>query len=242
VTLTDNGWADSARAWIDHVDGENAKRRLLLDPVMLRLSGDVSGLRVLDAGCGEGRFSRMLAERGADVAGVDVTREMAIEAARRAGSGQSYAIAMAERLPLADETFDVAVSYVMLVDVIDYRGAIAEMARVLRPGGRIVVANVGFVSASPGWERDADGRRLYHRIDRYLEERPFDIDSSGIRITNWHRPLSAYMRAYLSQGLLLREFLEPAPETDDLRDDPATEDWYRVPDFNVMLWEKPHGG
>jgi SAM-dependent methyltransferase len=241
VTLIDNGWADSARAWIDHVDGSDTRRRLLLDPVMLRLCGDVAGLRVLDAGCGEGRFSRMLAERGATVAGVDATPEMAAEAARRAGSGQSYAIAMAERLPLADETFDVAVSYVMLVDVIDYRGAIAEMARVLRPGGRIVVANVGFVSASPGWERDADGRRLYHRIDRYLEERPFDIDRSDIRITNWHRPLSAYMRAYLSQGLLLREFLEPAPETDDLRDDPATEDWYRVPDFNVMLWEKPRG-
>lgn len=46
------------------------------------------------------------------------------------------------------------------------------------------------------------------------------------------------MQAYLAAGLTLREFHEPVPETDDLRDHPDSEDWYRVPLFNVMKWQK----
>jgi hypothetical protein len=47
------------------------------------------------------------------------------------------------------------------------------------------------------------------------------------------------MEAYLQAGLTLRAFREPVPEDQSLRDDPRFEDWYRVPLFNVMLWEKP---
>jgi len=109
---------------------------------------------------------------------------------------------------------------------------------VLRPGASLVVANVGFVSASYGWERDAEGRRLHHKVDRYVEEWPQVFEWAGMRIVNWHRPLNAYMQAYLGAGLTLREFLEPVPADDSLRDDPRYEDWYRVPQFTVMLWQK----
>lgn len=68
-------WARIVRA------GQDPHREQILDPAMLALLGDVAGLRVLDAGCGEGRFSRMLAERGARVVGVDVSARM-VELAR----------------------------------------------------------------------------------------------------------------------------------------------------------------
>lgn len=61
---------------------------------------------------------------------------------------------------------------------------------------------------------------------------------AGIRIVNWHRPLSAYMDAYLSAGLVLRDFLEPVPADQSLRDDAYCEDWFRVPEFTVMGWER----
>jgi hypothetical protein len=112
------------------------------------------------------------------------------------------------------------------------------MARVLRPGGSIVVANLGFVTASYGRERDAEGRRLYHKVDRYAEEWSQVFEWCGVRIRNWHRPLSAYMQAYLGAGLTLSEFLEPVPADNRLRDDPYFEDWYRVPLFTVMKWQK----
>jgi 2-polyprenyl-3-methyl-5-hydroxy-6-metoxy-1,4-benzoquinol methylase len=234
--LRGNGWDESARAYIDFIDRGESSREALVDEHMLRLCGDVRGLRTLDVGCGEGRFVRMLADRGADSTGIDATGEMVRTAVSR--GPQPLALADAARLPFRDARFDLVISYIVLVDVEDWCSAIAEMARVLRPGGSIVVANVGFVTASYGWERDADGRRLYHKVDRYAEEWSQVWEWSGIRVRNWHRPLSAYMQAYLGAGLTLREFLEPVPQDDSLRDDTEFEDWYRIPQFTVMKWQK----
>ena len=86
---------------------------------------------------------------------------------------------------------------------------------------------------------DEGGNRLYHRLDRYAEEWSRTFDWVGIRIVNWHRPLSAYMSAYLRAGLILREFLEPVPVDRSLQLHPDFEDWFRVPLFNVMKWQKP---
>lgn len=235
---TVRSWQDSAAAYIALQDAGDPNRTLLLDPVMLDLCGDVRGQRMLDIGCGEGRFCRMLAGRGARAIGIDVTTDMAQTARTRGSAHDAYTLASAEGLPFTDATFDLAVSYVTLVDIVDYASAIREAARVLRPGGRFVVANLNFVTASQGWLRDADGKRLYHRVDRYADEFPLVLEWAGMRIVNWHRPLANYMAAFLSSGLILRDFLTPVPKDQSLRDDPWFEDWFRVPLFNVMLWEK----
>lgn len=232
------GWAGSARAYIDFQDRGDANRTLLLDPVMLEQCGDVRNLDVLDVGCGEGRFCRMLSERAARVAGIDPTSALIGEAHAR-GGGETYVAGVAEMLPFGDESFDLVVSYVTLVDIVEYRAAIRECARVLRPGGHLVAANLGFVTASAGWQRDADGRRLHHAVDRYADEFPQVYEWAGMRIVNWHRPLSAYMQAYLGAGLELRAFLEPVPADESLRDLNWAEDWFRVPLFTVMNWQKP---
>ncbi|HEX6029833.1 MAG TPA: class I SAM-dependent methyltransferase [Tepidiformaceae bacterium] len=236
--MDDGGWAASADAFIQLIDQGAPERRLLLDPVMLRLCGDVAGRRVLDDGCGEGRFSRMLASAGADVVALDRTTTM-VRAARARRCGPEHVVrGTGDCLPLNDASFDLVVSYIVLVDIPDFRAAIREMARVLRPGGRAVVANLSFMSVNTGWVRDEAGRRLHYSMDNYLEERPIQLEWAGVRITNWHRPLSAYMAAFLGAGLRLVEFLEPMPHDDSLRDDPRFEDWYRLPNFVVMAWEK----
>lgn len=241
--MDDGGWTDSARAWIDLID-DDPNRKILLDPVMLAMCGDVHGKRTLDVGCGEGRFCRMLAERGAATAGIDPTPGLIAEAQARGPSG-AYVRAMAEQLPFADAAFDLVITYITLVDIAGYREAIAEMARVLAPGGSLVAANLGFVTATPAvagespWVRDADGKRVHYRIDRYAEEFASRLTWAGIDITNWHRPQSAYMQAYLGAGLLLRDYREPVPEDESLRQHDAYEAWFRVPLFNVMRWQRP---
>jgi SAM-dependent methyltransferase len=234
---TDNGWEKSSGPWIRLMEGGDPNRVLLLDGIMLGLCGEVRGRDVLDVGCGEGRFCRMLATKGARTVGVDPTPSLILEARRLQPTAVFYE-AKAEALPVANASVDLVVSYVALVDIPDFRAAIIEMRRVLRPGGRCVVANInGFVSASTRlWARDDDGNKLHWTLDNYMVERRDRIEWAGISITNWHRPLSAYMQAFLSAGFLLEHFDEPVPKAETLARHPRMKDYNRLPHFCTMVW------
>jgi 2-polyprenyl-3-methyl-5-hydroxy-6-metoxy-1,4-benzoquinol methylase len=111
-------------------------------PGLLELLGPVDGRRVLDAGCGEGYLARALAARGAQVTGIDLSPRL-IELARRKdpGGGIRYLVADLSRpLPESAGSFDAVASYLVLNDVRDYRGFVATLATVLKPGGRLALA------------------------------------------------------------------------------------------------------
>jgi SAM-dependent methyltransferase len=205
---------------------------------MLREAGEVFGKVVLDMGCGEGRFCRMLRERGAAAVGLDPTPFLIETAHRRDPSGH-YLRASGECLPLRDASFDLVVSYLTLVDIPDYRSAIREMARVTKPGGKLLIANLNnFASTSTGWYRNEEGEKLHYPVDHYMEERPLWLEWKDIRIVNWHRPLSAYMECFLGAGLRLERYLEPVPPPEAIAQRPDLAEDVRVPVFNVMVWSK----
>lgn len=100
---------------------------------------DFSGLRLLDLGCGSGVFSSLLAERGGSVTAVDLTEaavRMARETADRTGASVAIARMDAEKLAFGDGTFDFVYSWGVLHHTGDMESAVAEAARVLKPGGR----------------------------------------------------------------------------------------------------------
>jgi SAM-dependent methyltransferase len=237
-----NGWESSAQAWIDSM-GERGERgdwgrEHVLDPVMLERVGSGRFGNALDVGCGEGRFCRMLKAAGVRATGIDPTVQL-LETARQRDPGGDYRFGRAEQLEFAASSFDLVISYITLIDIKDFRTAIREMARVLKPGGSLLIANLtGFTSAcaSQGWVKDAEGRSLHFPVDRYLEEFPFWFEWSSIRIENWHRPLSAYMSAFLEYGLHLRFFSEPGPVSGP---EAQQERFRRVPWFVVMEWQRP---
>jgi SAM-dependent methyltransferase len=240
MSAVDNGWPSSASAWIAEM-GEHGDfaRRYVLDPVMLPRALARSPTNVLDVGCGEGRFCRMLTRHGVDVVGVDPTADLIATARARARSGV-YLRASAERLPFGDATFDLVVSYLSLIDIPDIQSGISEMARVLKPGGALLIANLTSFNTAcgdQGWIKGEDGGRLHYPIDHYLEERAMWIAYRGIRIVNHHRPMSTYVRTLLAAGLVLTYFDEPAP----VADAPASRaaGYCRVPWFLVMEWTKP---
>ncbi len=210
-----NGWDDSANAWVEAM-GEHGDwgREHVLDPAMLERVDQGRYQRALDVGCGEGRFCRLLSARGIETHGFDPTKAL-IETARTRDPQGRYQVAQAERLPFEAASFDLVVSYLTLIDITDFRAALAEMTRVLGPGGTLLIANLNsFVSAQPhGWIRDEEERYLHYAVDRYMEEFPEWVDFSGIRIKNWHRPFSAYMKELLGQGLALTFFDEPLPRS-----------------------------
>jgi SAM-dependent methyltransferase len=237
-----NGWESSAQAWIESM-GEGGERgdwgrQHVLDPVMMARVGQGRFASALDVGCGEGRFCRMLEAAGVRATGIDPTRQLLELAGARDPSGD-YRLGRAEQLDFADASFDLAVSYITLVDIADFRAAIREIARVLRPGGSLLMANLtGFTSAccDQGWVRGANGEYLHYPVDNYLREYPLWVEWSGIRIQNWHRPLAAYMTALLEAGLILKFFAEPGPVSGEpLHQERAR----RVPWFVVMEWQRP---
>jgi SAM-dependent methyltransferase len=235
---TSNGWDDSAAAWIaDMGEQGDYGRRFVLDPVVRRRLAGRGFRRALDVGCGEGRLCRMLSDLGVQTVGLDPTRAL-LDQARRLDCDGLYVDGVAEALPFEDAGFDLVVSCLSLIDIPDFEAAIAEMARVLAPGGTLFVANLTSFSTArveaPLVERWVGGSGV--RIDRYLEQRSSWEAWRGIRIVNWHRPLSAYMAAFLGAGLRLVHFDEPAP----VGGDPAKAERYRsVPWYVVMEWVKP---
>ena len=120
---------------------EGIEQRLILD-----LMGDLAGRRVLDAGCGDGALICAAASRGAAATGIDPDPAMLAAARSRVGGaarGAKFVQGRLEQLPFREASFDLVAAITVLCFVPDAGGAVREMARVLRPGGRLVLGELG---------------------------------------------------------------------------------------------------
>jgi ubiquinone biosynthesis O-methyltransferase len=142
---------------------ERLERELILE-----LADDVSGRKVLDLGCGDGDLVLALANRGAIVTGIDASTAMIDAAECRAkqhGVDVTLQVATAERLPFPAGQFDLVTAITILCFVDDAAPVFREVARVLRPGGRLVIGELGKWSTWAAWRRVRAwlGSRLWRR-------------------------------------------------------------------------------
>lgn len=232
-------WDRSAAAWIaaQGEAGDFSRRRVLDAPMMQRVA-QARPAHVLDLGCGEGRFSRRMAAQGVKVTGLDPTQALIARAENLGGA--AYVRGRAEELPFADGAFDMVVSYLSLLDIEGIEEAFDEVARVLRPGGRFLIANLAGIATAAdikagGWEVLPDGgRRII--IRHYLSCHAVLSEWKDISITNWHRPLSFYMQALLARQFQLTHFDEP-PVPDPQW--PQEEAYNQAPYQMMMEWMRP---
>ncbi len=234
---TDNGWENSAAAWIaDQGEAGDFSRQYVLDaPMLARIrQGRAEGrfASALDVGSGEGRFCRILGAEGIAATGLEPTPTLRATARNRDPEG-CYVNGRAEALPFADASFDLVISYLTLIDIDGIDQAIAEMARVLAPGGSLLIANLNGFSTAGEWRRQMDGSP-YFRLDHYLEPRTEWVSWRGISIRNWHRPMQSYMQLLIGAGLRLAHFEEPRPSGGGKH----AERFARVPYFHIMEWVK----
>jgi 2-polyprenyl-3-methyl-5-hydroxy-6-metoxy-1,4-benzoquinol methylase len=231
-----SGWDSSAAAWID-IQGEAGDfgRVHVLDAPMLALVDALAPATVLDVGCGEGRFCRMLEARGLATTGVDPTAAL-IEPACALHPQGDYRVEGAEAMTVS--AHDLVVCYLSLIDMPDLDAALTRIVAAIRPGGHLLIANLtAFNTAAVhlGWVKPLIGEPSFP-IDHYLEERPRRTAWRGVDIVNHHRPLKRYMQALLGRGLLLTHFDEP-PATGGPAD--KRDRYNRVPNFHIMAWRKP---
>lgn len=197
-----------ARAYSDANEG-NLLNAWYERPAMVELAGDVAGRDVLDAGCGSGPLAAALRDRGARVSGFDLSPGMVALARERLGEEADLRVADLDApLPYDDDAFDVVVCSLALHYLPDWGGALAELRRVLRPGGRLVVSvphPAVYLVNYPG--------RDYFALTRYSEE--FEFADRTATLTYWHRPLHAMTDAFAAAGLRLLAVGEPpwSPDT-----------------------------
>jgi len=131
-----------SREYFTYYDGLREHNESPAFSAQLHEYADFAGKRVLDVGCGNGYVLQRYAEAGAQVDGVDVT-DMAIDLCTKrfgfAGVDGTFTRTTAETLPFADDTFDCVCSMGVLHHVPDTTKAISEVARVLKPGGRLII-------------------------------------------------------------------------------------------------------
>jgi len=124
--------------------------------LIFQLAGPLQGRRLLDVGCGDGMYLVEAARRGAQVSGVDMSQAMLIVARRRAADA-SVKVELnrgdIQALPFEDDTFDIVTAITVLCIAPDPQQAVDEMARVLTPGGRLVIGELGRWNTWAAWRR-----------------------------------------------------------------------------------------
>ena len=235
-------WIDLSEAWIEEArKGKNSTRNGLLDKPMLIACGDVTNKKIIDCGCGEGRFCRILAARGANyVLGTDLCEPM-IEAARELQSEiDEYCIADVQNMSfIGNEMFDLAVSYLNQCDVPNLDSNNREVYRILKKGGRFIVANLHPMRSAVGaWHKNNSGKKEHVILDRYFDEDDRTWKMMGRKFTNFHRTLSTYISSFLDAGFTIEGIVEPTVTSEQLKDYPDLDDELRVPNFIVYIMKK----
>ncbi|MBO1332950.1 class I SAM-dependent methyltransferase [Streptomyces sp. VRA16 Mangrove soil] len=211
----------------DHVYNAHTDR-----PAMLRLAGDVTGRAVLDLGCGAGHYAAALAERGAGpLVGVDGSESMLAAARARLGDRATFRLHdLEEPLDfLPDASFDLALLALVYHHVDARQQLLAEIRRVLRPGGALLVSTT-----------HPTGDWLYVGGSYFDDDRmelPIGDDHT---VSYWRMTLEQFIGELLGAGFVLEELVEPRATEEARRvDERRYEKTHRRPTFLAVRLRRP---
>ncbi|MFZ0545632.1 MAG: class I SAM-dependent methyltransferase [Candidatus Promineifilaceae bacterium] len=217
---------EMAAYWTAMIRDEiNPFRKYVTDPALFdRLDNWPGPISILELGCGEGYIVRRLASQGHDVTGFDLSHPM-LKAAEAAELHGSYFVnGDALQLPFGDGAFDAAVSNFLIVELPDPAAAIAEAARVLKPGGRFL-----FEIVHPFCFTDNAGQTSGQHVTDYFTSQffaeKFVVDGrvSPLQSIRYHHPLSLYTQALAQHGFHITALEEPQPVPSTPADHPIRE-------------------
>jgi len=255
-------WEGNAENWT-HLSraGYDVYRDALNTPAFLAILPPIGGLAGLDIGCGEGTNTRQLASLGARMQAIDFSPTFIRYAQAeedREPLGITYQVADGAALPFPEGSFDFAVAFMSFMDMPDQARALAEAARVLRPGGFVQFSILHPCFSPPHRRivRDASGKTLAIEIGRYFDGAAGYIDewifssmsaeqSAGLepfRIPVFHHPISEWVEFICRAGLVIEQFGEPHASPELAAAVPVVEDTRVAPLFLHVRARKPGSG
>jgi len=240
-----NNYDQNADFWVQIIRGNRDRYRTeLTNPALLDALGPLNGIRVLDAGCGEGYLTRKLASSGANALGVDSSRNLIDAASHLVPSGASspaFEVQDVHDLRLDNDSFDLVVCNHLMNDLPDPTIPIREFSRVLKPGGRLAVLMLHPCFYSDRLSRGGDdqGPGLAYFSPRRISQK-FNVDgiTSPAEVTSYHRPLEFYIRSFRDADLWITDLQEPHPTDDQLRNDPWWQASFPRPLFLLLMAQK----
>ena len=235
-------WNNFSTQWIKWVEtpDDNDYRSNIIMPFTLKSLGNVSGKTLLDIGCGEGGYSRALAKSGAIVTAVDCSEahiDYAVKKATDEGLSITHLLRNSCDLEgIADGSFDIVLSSMMLMDCEDFDGTVKEIARVLKPNGRVFASVMH--PCFNGEKMYVKGKRLGKRIlvveDYYnptIWSAPMGKGKGQPEVLFRHRTLEDYVKTFTKHGLRLTDLHEPIPDKEQVKLSHRFERLTRIPMF-----------
>jgi len=211
------GNIEMTNEWIQMAQ-TNPHRMHFIMPFTFKQLGDVSSKAILDLGCGEGGYSRELARKGAIVTAVDCAVS-AIKYCKSKAKEEELEITYHVRnscdlYDLEDESFDVVLASMMLMDCEDFEGTIKEIVRVLKPSGKLFasVCHPCF-HYSGGIGRQDTGLDKKVVVSNYYQPTEWEapLSSGSVPVVWRHRTVEDYVKAFIKCGLTITDVSEPIP-------------------------------
>lgn len=229
-------WKQNAEAWTKlSRAGCDIYRDFINTPCFFRMLPDVTGLRGLDVGCGEGHNTRLLAGRGARMDAIDICDAFiryARESEAHEPMGITYQVASAVALPFADQAFDFVTGFMSFMDIPETDRVISESYRVLKPGGflQFSITHPCFQTARWKWILDDRGNRTAMACGDYFFKNEVVIDEwmfkaipddlkgkcADFRIPRFDRTLSFWLNSLISIGFAIEQIEEPYADDEAL--------------------------
>jgi SAM-dependent methyltransferase len=244
------GWIELSRA------GYDVYRDLLNTPAFLAMLPDVSGQIGLDLGCGEGHNTRLVAERGAAMVGLDISSVFARAARDGDGSAAAIAVVVADglTLPFSEGSFDFVVGFMSLMDMLEPGRVLLEVARVLAPGGFAQFSLTHPCTNTPvrRWEYDESGQRVALATGGYFNNVPYTetwlFGAAPEVVRAHHLPfvvprfpltIAEWLNAVADAGLVLERAGEPFASEETAAAHPEVADTRLAPYFLHLRARRP---
>jgi SAM-dependent methyltransferase len=218
-------WEDNAAAWVNwarSAELDHAFWRLNM-PALLDLLPRGEGGLALDVGCGEGRLAREMKRRGYRMTGLESSPSLQA-AAREADPEFDVVLADAADMPFPDDTFDLVVASLSLMNMDDMPGAVREIGRVLKPLGVFCFSVLHPLNT---WGDAGD----VSYFDTVAYEERVEAGTNQMTFHDTHRPLQEYFTALEAAGFLVERLREPRPDEEYAASHATAARWRNRPGF-----------